>query len=186
LTQQTVIAIMPANGRPITDLTSEFWGAFWPTYTPDGSKITSVSTQGGFIGVVRIMDSDGSRQERLTRPNLEGFPADISPDGQHILVINHDSTPVTPYSVFRMDLDGTHLKKISDPGVGYHDIPGTYSPDGTQIVFASDRLSQNASLDLFVMNADGSNIHRIASGLTVGGCPDGNCLTPSWGPQTTR
>jgi len=29
------------------------------------------------------------------------------------------------------------------------------------------------------MNADGSDIHRIASGPTVGGCPDTSCVTPS-------
>jgi len=69
---------------------------------------------------------------------------------------------------------------------GHHDLDASYSPDGTKIVFASDRLSSNASLDLFTMNADGSNIKRVATGLTVGGCPDQNCVTPSWGPKTTN
>ena len=186
LTLQTVIATMPANGGTITNLSNEFWSAFWPTYTPDGNRITVVTTQGGFIGVVRIMDSDGSHQKQLTRPTLEGFPADISPDGKHILVNNHESTPITPYEIFRMNLDGSDLVRLTNPGKGKYDIPGTYSPDGTQIVFASNRLSNNVSLDLFVMNADGSDIHRIASGLTVGGCPDTNCVTPSWGPQAMQ
>lgn len=183
-TFQTVIATMPADGSgSITNLTSEIWNAFWPTYTPDGSRITFVSTQAGFISVMWIMNSDGTHQRRLTQAALEGFPADVSPDGQHILVINHESTPITPYEVFRMNLNGGGLTQLSNPGKGHHDIPGTYSPDGTKVVFASDRLSNNLSLDLFIMNADGSDIHRIAGGLTVGGCPDGNCVTPSWGPK---
>jgi Tol biopolymer transport system component len=183
-TFQTVIATMAADGSgSITDLTSKLWAAFAPTYTPDGSRITFVSTQAGFIGVVWIMETDGTNQKRLTRPALEGFPADISPNDQHILVISHESTPLTPYAVFRMNLDGSDLAKLSDPGKGHHDIPGTYSPNGKKIVFASDRMSNNFSLDLFLMNADGSDIHRIASGLTVGGCPDTNCVTPSWGPK---
>jgi Tol biopolymer transport system component len=183
-TFQGVIATMPADGSgSITDLTSEIWGAFWPTYTPDGSRITFVSIQAGFISVVWIMDNDGTNQRRLTQPALEGFPADVSPDGQHILVVNHESTPVTPNEIFRMNLNGTGLTKLSNPGKGHSDLPGTYSPDGTKIVFPSDRLSNNFSLDLFIMNADGSDIHRIASGLTVGGCPDGNCVNPSWGPK---
>lgn len=33
------------------------------------------------------------------------------------------------------------------------------------------------------MNADGTDIRRIASGITIGGCPDRNCVTPSWGPK---
>lgn len=182
LTLQTVIATMPSSGGPVTNLTNELWSAYWPTYTPDGTRITSFSSQGGFVSVVRIMDSDGRHQKQLTQPDLEAFPYDISPDGQHVLIINHENTPVTPYEIFRMTLDGNDLVRLTDPGKGNYDIPGTYSPDGTKIVFASTRLSNNVSLDLFVMNADGSGIHRIASGLTVGGCPDTNCVTPSWGP----
>ncbi len=183
-TFQTVIATIAADGTgSITDLTSKIWGAYLPTYTPDANRITFVSTQAGFISMVWITNTDGTQQKRLTQAALEGSPVDVSPDGQHILVVNHVSTPITPYEIFRMNLNGKGLKELSNPGKGHVDIPGTYSPDGTKIVFSSDRLSSNQSLDLFVMNADGSGIHRIASGLTVGGCPDGNCVTPSWGPK---
>lgn len=183
-TFQTVIATMPADGSgPIANLTTEIWNAFWPTYTPDGNRITFVSTQSGFISVVWIMNTDGTCQELLTQAVLEGFPTDVSPDGQHILVINNQNSPVTPQDLFRMNLSGKGLTELSNPGKGHRDLLGTYSPDGTKIVFPSDRLSNNLSLDLFIMNADGSDIHRIASGLTVGGCPDGNCVTPSWGPK---
>jgi Tol biopolymer transport system component len=129
------------------------------------------------------MDTDGGNQRQLTAAALEGFPADVAPDGRHILVIDHESTPITPYADFVMNLNGKDLTQITDPGIGHHDIPGTYSPDGTQVVFASDRLSTNFSLDLFIMKADGSGIHRIAAGLTTGGCPDTNCVTPSWGSK---
>jgi Tol biopolymer transport system component len=110
--------------RAITNLTSEIWSAFWPTYSPDGDRITFVSSQGGFISVVEIMDSEGGHQERLTRPTLEGLPADISPDGQYILVVNHVSTPITPYEIFRMNLDGTRLTNLSNPGKGHYNIAG--------------------------------------------------------------
>jgi large repetitive protein len=180
----TVIATMPADGSgPTVNLTTEIWNAIWPTYTPDGSRITFESTQAGFISVVWIMNTDGTHQERLTRPALKGFSSDVSPDGQHILVINNQNSPVTPQELFRMNLNGKALTRLSNPGKGHRDLLGTYSPDGTKIVFPSDRLSSNFSLDLFIMNADGSGLHRIASGLTVGGCPDGNCVTPSWGPK---
>lgn len=180
----TVIATMPADGSgPIVNLTTEIWNAIWPTYTPDGRRITFESQQAGFISVAWIMNSDGTHQQRLTQAALEGFPTDVSPDGAHILVINNQNSPVTPQELVRINLNGKALTRLSNPGKGHRDLLGTYSPDGTKIVFPSDRLSNNFSLDLFIMNADGSGLHRIASGLTVGGCPDGNCVTPSWGPK---
>ena len=62
-----------------------------------------------------------------------------------------------------------------------HDVSPNYSPDGGAIVFASDRLSSDGSLDLFTMKADGSDMQRILTGITVGGCPDNGRVTPAWG-----
>jgi Tol biopolymer transport system component len=68
------------------------------------------------------------------------------------------------------------------PGApGAPDVYPNYSPDGAKIVFASDRMSSDGSLDIFTINADGSNLTRIATGVTVGGCADKNCVTPAWG-----
>jgi TolB protein len=130
------------------------------------------------------MHSDGKEKIRLTRAALEGFPSDVSPDGKKLLVGNHGNSPfVLTNDIFVMNLDGSDLAALTHLSHLHHDVGAGYSPDGTKIVFGSDRLSTDASLDLFVMDADGSNIQRIATGLTVGGCPSGNCLTPNWGPK---
>jgi Tol biopolymer transport system component len=76
-------------------------------------------------------------------------------------------------------INGTDLTRLTRPQKVHHDIDATYSPDGTKIAFASDRLSSNGSLEIFRMNADGSDITRIATDLTVGGCPDDNCINPA-------
>jgi Tol biopolymer transport system component len=171
------------TGAPVT-LTSDIWDSYGPVYTPDGRHIVNYSQNGGFVAAVWTMHANGANQMRLTPAPLEGFPSDVSPNEQHILLGNHGNSPfVLSNDIFVMNVDGTDLKRLTHLARTHHDIDAGYSPDGKRIVFASDRLSSDASLDLFTMNPDGSHIERIATGLTVGGCPSDNCLTPNWGPK---
>jgi TolB protein len=184
-TFQNTVVVMNADGSgtPVT-LTTDIWDSYGPFYTPDGQRIVNYSQNGGLVAAVWIMHSDGKEKIRLTRAALEGFPSDVSPDGKKLLVGNHGNSPfVLTNDIFVMNLDGSDLAALTHLSRLHHDVGAGYSPDGTKIVFGSDRLSTDASLDLFVMDADGSNIQRIATGLTVGGCPSGNCLTPNWGPK---
>jgi Tol biopolymer transport system component len=185
LSGANVITTMRADGTGgITALTTVLWDSYAPVYTPDGTHIVYYSAQGGFVETVWIMNADGSNKERLTAPVLELFPGDVSPDGRLVSMWNHNSTSL-PSSIFVMNIDGTPIRRLTNSG-GHHDLDPGYSPDGTKIVFASDRLSSDTSLDLFTMNSDGSNIKRIATGLTVGGCPSQNCVSPSWGPKPAK
>jgi Tol biopolymer transport system component len=184
LTNQWVIATMRAEkDAKASALTSEFWLSFLPVYTSDQRKLVFGSQLGGLVSAAWIMNTDGSNQSRLTPAALEAGPSDVSPDGEHMLLVSHTNTG-NPTAIYVMKLDGSDLRQLTRPGGSSSDaIPG-YSPDGKKIVFVSNRLNSNNSLDLFTMNADGSNIFRIASGLTVGGCPDlQNCVGPSWGPK---
>lgn len=185
LTNVVVISTIRAdgNGRR-SDLTSDFWiSVLGGAYTPDGKRIVFTSQLDGLNSAAWIMNKDGSNQARLTPAPLEALASDVSPDGQRILITNHDFTNL-PNEIFSMNLDrrDRDLTQLTRTRTA-HDIAGSYSPDGTKIVFVSDRFSSDISLDLFTMNSDGSDVKRIASGLTVGGCPDGNCVSPSWGPK---
>jgi len=164
-----------------TALTSDFWSSYADSYTPDG-RINFDSQMGGLISAEWIMNGDGTSQKQLTVPSLEGGISDVSPDGKHIVLNSHDNSPLLP-AVFVMDLNGGNLQQLTFPPDQATDVFPAYSPDGRKIVFASSRIDPG-SLDLFVMNADGSNITALATGLTVGGCTDGNCVEPSWGPAS--
>jgi TolB protein len=180
LTGQTVVTLMASDGTgPKTALTSDVWSSFADSYTPDG-KINFDSQMGGLVSAEWIMNADGSGQKQLTPAPLEGGVSDVSPDGKHIVLTSHDNSPL-PGAIFMMNIDGSQLRQITFPIDGAADEFPAYSPDGTKIVFASSRIDPG-SLDLYVMNADGSNITAIATGITVGGCSDGNCVEPSWGP----
>jgi Tol biopolymer transport system component len=62
-----------------------------------------------------------------------------------------------------------------------HDVSPAWSPDGSRIVFVSDRLNVDGGVDIFTIKPDGSDMKRILTGITVGGCPDFGCITPAWG-----
>jgi Tol biopolymer transport system component len=177
-----IVTAMSANGSNMQPgLTTKFWDSDFARYTPGGQDFVFYSQNGGFVSAVWSMETDGTHQHRLTRAALEGSPTDLSPDGRHILLINHQNTNLQT-SIFVMNLDGSDLKQLTYPPGNAIDGGGGYSPDGKKVVFLSNRLSPG-SLDIFTMNADGTGIERIVSGVTVGGCPDGNCVGPSWGPK---
>jgi Tol biopolymer transport system component len=181
LTGETVVTVMRADGTgEKTSLTSDFWTSYVDSYTPDG-RINFDSQMGGLISAEWIMNGDGTGKTRLTAPRLEGGVSDVSPDGRHIVLNSHDNSALFP-AIFVMNLDGSNLHQVSFPPDGAVDVFPSYSPDGAKIVFASSRIDPG-SIDLYIMNTDGSGITVLATGLTVGGCPDGNCVDPSWGPE---
>jgi TolB protein len=142
-TNQTLVTVMRSDGSgPRTTLTNgdfRFWGAFGTTYTPDGRHIVFNSTRGGFVSAVWIINSDGGGPYRLTPAPLEGFAFDVSPDGKHLLLLNHQNTHL-PISIYGMDINGKDIERLTHLD-NVHDIPGSYSPDGKRIVFYSDRLN---------------------------------------------
>lgn len=179
-----VITTMRANGKGVKHrLTTDLWDSGPSAYTPDGKQIVFGSQQGGFISAAWIMDANGSRQRRLTAPELKASPVDISPDSHHITFTNNQNSPTNiPIAIFVMNIDGTEITQLTHPGL-HHDLGGSYSPDGNHLVFASDRETSDTSLDIYTSAADGTDIERIATGLTVGGCPDDNCVNANWGPK---
>jgi Tol biopolymer transport system component len=185
-TNETLISVMRSDGTgQTTTLTNgefRFWGAFLPTYTPNGKQIAFSSSLGGLVSAAWITDSRGANPRRLTPASLEAFPWDVSPNGKQILLNNHWNTSL-PYAIYAMDIDGENIKQLTHVDK-VHDTAGTYSPDGKRIVFYSDRLNSEFTFDLFTMSLDGSDIERIAT--AVGTCPDENCVVPTWGPKPSN
>jgi TolB protein len=180
---QLVLTTMRADGSDKRALSTPFWGIARAGYTPDGKHILWETQQAGFVSVLWVANTNGAEQKRLTPAALKaGETSAPSPDGEHVVFINNQNSPtVLTNTLFVMKLDGTDLKQLSHPIGTSHDVYPNYSSDGAKIVFASDRMSSDGSLDIFTINADGSNLTRIATGVTVGGCADKNCVTPAWG-----
>lgn len=182
-TQQLVVATMRADGSDKKELSSPLWAIGRSGFTPDGKRILWETQQAGFISVLWIMDADGTHQKQLTSAPLKaGEVSAPAADGKHVVFINNQSTPPEVSNALHvMDIDSGTITRLTHPVGVSHDVLPNYSPDGTKIVFASDRMSPDGSLDLYTINADGSSMTRIATGITVGGCPDKNCVSPAWG-----
>jgi Tol biopolymer transport system component len=112
---------------------------------------------------VYVSDRDGSNEQLITPPRLEGTFPDWSPSGESIVVTTNvffDRPNVRIYSVHP---DGTGLSLLTDDGFRVNDWDGSYSPDGRRIVFDSDRDAGCYGCgDLFIMTPDGAHTWAIS------------------------
>jgi dipeptidyl aminopeptidase/acylaminoacyl peptidase len=152
--------------------------AYWPRFSPDGSRLAYLEYGGGSDGLV-VSNSDGSN---AIRPNPPGFfvtvdaPA-FSADGQIVVFSAVVDYPRSSSSLFE-ELLGVHVARAHsipsdlyqvDAGGGTPSILTTfggisiyptYSPDGSHIAFLSIG-------GVYVMEADGYNRQLvIASGVS--------------------
>ena len=180
-TGRGVVATMLPDGSDQKKLTTDLWGVFRSGYTPDGAHILWETQEAGFVSVLWIMNSDGTGQKRLTAAPLKaGLPSSPSSD-QVVFIRNQNSPSVVATSLYKMSLARSNIDRLTQPVGTSHDGWPNYSPSRQKIVFTSDRLSSDGSLDIFTMNADGTGMKRIATGVTIGGCADQNCVNPAWG-----
>ena len=122
------------------------------------------------------MDSDGSRQRRLTFNTWEDNDPSWSPNGTRIAFSsNQAGGPNNEYEIHVLNSDGSGEVSLTDVPVDTSDLEPTWSPDGTQIAFVRDDHPQNTR-DVMVMNADGSGVHAIAPGREPDWSPDGQWI----------
>jgi len=134
------------------------------TFSPDGRRVAFDGDRGGLVSAVWVMTIRGGRPVRLTRPNLEAFWPNWSPDGSHLAFSSNCCRPAS--DVFTMRADGTHKRRLTRVAGGGGAAFASYSPDGRRIIFSSDQRRGPAfdRSDLFVMRPDGSQVRRIVKG----------------------
>ncbi len=133
--------------------------SFFPSMSPDGSKIAFTSDRDGNPEIY-VMNVDGGGLQRLTEVkgrNEDGSLTDPGPgDCQD-----------------DVDNDGDTLADGLDPDCRVLNEYPTWSPDGQWIAFHSDR---DGDLDIYIVRPNGSDLRQLTDN-------DDNDSQPSWSPQ---
>jgi Tol biopolymer transport system component len=175
---------MKSNGIDVKQLTNlgpdNF--ALYPAWSPDGQQIVFVEYLApDFVGQLWLMDRNGGNQHRLL--NDSGFADEhpsFSPDGNYV-VFSRARAPVcfdVPCQIYRVGVDGSGLKRLTEFNLQTIDRNPAYSPDGKMIAFTS--LHRRGILGaVYLMNADGTNIHRLTP-------PEPGIRGPDWSPDGNK
>jgi Tol biopolymer transport system component len=160
-----------ADGSRFRDLSRSQRPDGSPVWSPDGRQVAFWSErveQGVAARALYVMQADGSRQRRLTPPELSvsgfGESPSWSPDGTRI-VFGADSPLGSGIWVVRTDGSGlTFVARGIEPA---------WSPRSNQIAFGG--IDQN-DMHLGLVNADGSGLRMLTEGEDID-------RLPSWAPD---
>ena len=131
-----------SNQRRVTVNPARDW---FPTWSPDGSKIAFLSNRNKDRQQIWVIDADGKNPMRLT-DGLRDYHPDWSPDGTKIV---YDAHQLGPAGITVIDADGKNKRVLENDG-GMHP---SWSPDGKRIVYAHSQI--------YVMDADGRNSEQL-------------------------
>jgi Tol biopolymer transport system component len=155
------IYVMNADGSGGERLTS----GNWPTWSPDGARISYTSYANGER--IHVINADGSDTRRLAG-NAGDSEGAYSPDGENIAFMS----PNDDEDIYVMNADGSGRTRLTDDVPGNDHWPPTWSPDSTRIAFTSDGPQGS---DIYAMNADGSGLTKVTGNPA-------NAAFPAWQP----
>jgi len=197
------IVLMNPDGSNQVGLTNGPCSNFFPTWSPDGTRIAF--TSGCETIQAYIINADGSNVVNISiSEDDNGWPA-WSPDGEKIALRAYKDGIS---GIFVMDIktgsvanlakagfdpswspDGTKIAFSRGKGIGVINADGTglgwitdqgsypaWSPDGKKIAFCSEK---SGNWEIYVMDADGSNQVNLTNNPA-------HDMDPTWSPDGTR
>jgi len=145
-------------------------------WSPDGERLLFTSQRNGNPEQIFELDMKTKVVRQLIVSHKMSLSANASwtPSGKNIVFT---SDRYGPLDIFRMDLDGSNLRRITHSPEGR---TGSWafaqSPNGTHIVFSSDRFGDapeyRSNMEIYVIDSDGSNVRRITSNQWMDAHPD--------------
>ena len=118
--------------------------------------------KGGVKMAIYVSRADGTHDNRITAPRLQGWYPDWSPTGERIAFASDNNFDRPAPTLYSVEPDGDHLLALTHPPYPHSDWAPAYSPDGAKILFSSDRRYDDFCCgDLFRIDARGGHLHRI-------------------------
>lgn len=167
------IYVMSATGENLLNLSQHLAEDSQPTWSPDGSKITFVSTRDGNAEIYSV-NPDGSALSRLTNNPLEDSDVRWAPDGSQILFTNKARSSWGG-RFYIMNPDGSDLRPLTNQGTP--EFYGYWSPDSQHILLSYD----SPWADLYLADPTTARtqlLFELADDLGL--------YYPTWSPDSTK
>lgn len=148
------IMIMNSDGSNAKTLVTGDYS--FPTFSSDGTKVICTKRV-GMIYVVVVMNNDGSNEMQITNDSISARNPSLSPSSNVITFASGSN------EIYKINIDGTKLTKLTNRiGLEVYNNT-TFSPDGRKIAFDSN-LTGN--YEIYIMDIDGENMSQITNGIT--------------------
>jgi Tol biopolymer transport system component/DNA-binding winged helix-turn-helix (wHTH) protein len=161
-----------------SQVTTTDGASFFPTLSPDGTRIAYTSDHGkGYEIFIREL-APGAQEVQLTSDGTGNFAPAWSPDGSLIAYSSRNRS-----GIWLIPAQGGTARKLTDFGAR-----AAWSRDGQWIAFqsggpgdfAADSIGILIPSTIWVIRADGSDARQV----TRPGSPEGGQGVPSWSPDS--
>jgi hypothetical protein len=164
------IYVVGVDGGGLRRLTSNELSEFSPTWTSDGRIAFWRCRQATFACALVAVSPDGADEEVVYRARGSVFGADLTRQGDTLLLAVHDPRTTRPPSLYTVPLGSGEAREIAADAAD-----AAWSPDADRIVFTSDReRDDDDDYELFVVAAGGGEPRRLTTTTRSTGCPTGS------------
>jgi len=158
---------MPRSGGAAKPIGEDFLDPFWPSFSPDGSRIALQSFVDGMFHI-RTVGADGRDARALTRGEHDDLYPAWSPDGKRIAF---SSERQGTEDIWTVDVASGALERITTAGT--RESQPTWAPDGRSIAYVQGSAVESVDLETRAVR-------------TVVPAAPGLVSAPSWSPDGRR
>ena len=151
------------DGSNLLHLTDMPGNEFFPSVSPDGSKVLFQHGDYGALAEIYMMNHDGSGLTQITNNTIYDGSPSFSPNGEQILFSAWDGYNYP--EIFLMAPDGSNRVQLTEMSGAYWNSAPRFHPSGEKIYF---QAGFNADDHLAMINPDGTGWTDITEANVFG------------------